>query len=69
MDIDFHHAIVFKLGNSAAAQMILDGKPLGTLGPPGSVKVVELGAAGLRELPPTSTAGTDCQPVRAAAKP
>ncbi len=69
MDIDFHQAIVFKLGNSAAAQMILDGKPLGTLGAPGSVKVVELGAAGLRELPPTSTAGTECQPARAAAQP
>ena len=68
MDIDFHQAIVFKLGNSAAAQLILDGKPLGTLGPPGSVKVVELGAAGLRELPPTSTAGTECQPASAAAK-
>jgi Domain of unknown function (DUF4115) len=69
MDIDFHQAVVFKLGNSAAAQMTLDGKPLGAIGPPGSVKIVELSAAGLRELPATTAAGAECRPMQAAAKP
>jgi hypothetical protein len=69
MDIEFHQMTVFKLGNAAAAQMTLDGKPLGVLGTPGTVKIVELTAAGLRELPPTTAPGAECQPMRASAKP
>ena len=69
MDIEFRQTTVFKLGSAAAAQMTMDGKPLGVLGPAGAVKLVELSAAGVRELPATTPAGTECPPIRAAAKP
>jgi hypothetical protein len=68
-DIEFRRMTVFKIGNAAAAHMTMDGKPLGVIGNPGTVKLVELTAAGLRELPPTTTPGTECQPMRASAKP
>jgi hypothetical protein len=69
MDIDFQQLTVFRLGNSGAARMTFDGKQLAPLGAPGAVKIVELSAAGLRELPPNIPAGAECQPTRASAKP
>jgi hypothetical protein len=46
LQIDFSRQAKVLIGNAAAVEMALDGKPLGPLGPEGRARVVELTPAG-----------------------
>ena len=69
-DIEFQRTAVVRVGNAGGAEIYLDGKSLGPLGTPGTVKVLEISGAGMRSLPGNLAPGTDCQaPAPPAAQP
>lgn len=61
IDVGFQHMAVFRIGNAAAAEIDVDGKSLGPLGPSGTVKILEISAAGLRVLPSSTSPEAECQ--------
>jgi hypothetical protein len=69
LDVSFQRTAVVRVGNAAAAEIDLDGKSVGPLGPAGTVKILQISAAGVSALPPNTSPETECRPVQAAAKP
>ena len=61
-DIDFQRTAVIRVGNAAAAEIDVNGKSIGSLGPPGAVKILEISGAGLRFLPVNLSPEAECQP-------
>ena len=59
-DIDFHSTAVIRVGNAAAAEIYVDGKSVGALGNPGTVKILEISANGVRPLPPDLSPDAEC---------
>jgi hypothetical protein len=67
IDLSFQRTAVFRVGNAAAAEISVDGNPLGPLGPAGTVKILAIDANGVRNLPPNTSPEAECQ--QASAKP
>ena len=57
LEIDFSHGARVLVGNAGAVEMTLDGKPLGSLGPEGHARIVELTPEGFHLA---ATASQDC---------
>jgi len=60
-EIDFERTAVIRVGNAGAAEITVDGQSIGALGAPGALKIVEIGAAGVRNLPLNLPPEAECQ--------
>jgi cytoskeleton protein RodZ len=58
-EIRFSEKAVVRLGNAGGVEIALDGKPVGSLGQPGQLRLLELTSTGWRQLP-TGDPADDC---------
>jgi hypothetical protein len=60
LTITFTERAALRMGNAGAAQVEVNGKPVGPVGPPGGLRIVELTPSGSRVLPTQPGGTVDC---------
>ncbi len=61
-EIEFSEKVIVRTGNAGGTELSVDGRLLGSLGPAGAVRIVELAPDGFHLLPPApGNDGHDCQ--------